>query len=48
VQYNHVRKDGSGIQPDIYIGTNYDALLKGVDYKMQVVMEMIQGKGIGN
>lgn len=48
VQYHHVPKDGRGIQPDIYIGTNYDALLKGVDYKMQVVMEMIREKGIGN
>ncbi len=42
VQYNHVPKDGRGIQPDIYIGTNYDAFLKGIDYKMQVVMEMIR------
>ncbi len=42
VQYNHVPKDGSGVQPDIYIGTNYDALLKGVDYKMKVVMDMIR------
>jgi C-terminal processing protease CtpA/Prc len=42
VQYHHVPKDGRGIQPDIYIGTNYDALLKGIDYKMQVVMEMIR------
>ncbi len=48
VQYNHVPKDGRGIQPDIYIGTNYDALLKGVDYKMKVVMEMIRAKGIWN
>ena len=35
------------LHPDIYIGTNYDALLKGVDYKMQVVMEMIREKGSG-
>jgi hypothetical protein len=42
VQYNHAPKDGRGIQPDIYIGTNYDALVKGVDYKMQAVMEMIR------
>ena len=42
VQYNHVPKDGRGVQPDIYLGTNYDALLKGIDYKMQVVMEMIR------
>lgn len=42
VQYNHVPKDGRGIQPDIYIPTNYKAFLNGVDYKMQVVMEMIK------
>lgn len=44
VQYNHVIKDGSGIKPDIFIGTNYKALLQGVDYKMQYVMEMIRAK----
>lgn len=50
VQYRHVPKDGRGVQPDIYIGTNYDALLKSVDYKMKVVMEMISKKqrAIGN
>ena len=48
VQYHHVPKNGRGISPDIYIGTNYDALLKGVDYKMQVVMEMIRKRGVGN
>ena len=42
VQYKHVLKDGHGVVPDIYIGTNYDALLKGYDKKMQVVMEMIK------
>lgn len=48
VQYKHVAKDGRGIQPDIYISTNYDALLKGVDYKMQVVMDMIKEKAVRN
>lgn len=49
VQYKHVPKDGRGVMPDIYIGTSYEALLKGYDKKMQVVMEMIKGKkGIGN
>ena len=42
VQYHHAPKDGRGVPPDIYIGTNYEALLKGVDKKMQVVMEMIR------
>jgi hypothetical protein len=44
VQYKHVPKDGRGIQPDIYIGTNYNALLKGFDYKMKFVMNMINNK----
>ena len=41
VQYNHVPKTGTGITPDIYIGTNYAALLHGIDYKMKVVKEII-------
>jgi C-terminal processing protease CtpA/Prc len=45
VQYNHVPIKGTGIIPDIYIPTNYDALLKGYDKKMQVVKEMINKKG---
>jgi Peptidase family S41 len=48
VQYNHVPKNGKGVQPDMYIGTNYEALLKNVDYKMKVVMEMIKAKNAGN
>jgi C-terminal processing protease CtpA/Prc len=49
VQYSHVPKDGHGVMPDIYIGTSYDALMKGYDKKLQVVMEMIKSKkGIGN
>jgi len=47
VQYKHAPKDGRGIPPDIYIGTNYDALLKGVDYKMKFVMDMIKAKKAG-
>lgn len=47
VQYHHEPKDGRGIRPDIYIGTNYDAFLKNVDYKMNVVMEMIRSKNEG-
>ena len=47
VQYNHVPKDGRGIQPDIYIGTNYNALLKGFDYKMKFVIDMIKAKRAG-
>ena len=44
VQYKHVAKDGHGIMPDIYIGTNYEALVKGFDKKMQVVMGIIKAK----
>ncbi len=46
VQYHHVPKDGHGVMPDIYIGTSYDALIKGYDKKMQVVMDMIKGKRV--
>lgn len=41
VQYNHPPVKGTGIPPDIYIGTNYDALLKGYDKKMEEVIKMI-------
>ena len=44
VQYKHVAKDRHGIMPDIYIGTNYEALVKGFDKKMQVVMGIIKAK----
>jgi C-terminal processing protease CtpA/Prc len=44
VQYKHVPKNGLGVPPDIFIGTSYDALIKGYDKKMQVVMEMIKAK----
>lgn len=44
VQNNHGEKDGRGVQPDIYIGTSYEALIKGYDKKMQVVMDMISNK----
>ena len=42
VQYNHVPKNGLGVMPDIYVSTNYEALVKGFDKKMRVVMEMIK------
>ena len=42
VQYHHVPKDGHGVMPDIYVPPNYDALMKGVDRKMEVVMELIK------
>ncbi len=48
VQFNHVPKNGLGVMPDIYIGTNYEALVKGFDKKMQVVMELIKQKNAMN
>ncbi|HNH21217.1 MAG TPA: hypothetical protein PLY26_03680, partial [Ferruginibacter sp.] len=42
VQYNHVAKDGRGVVPDMYIGTDYNALLKNIDKKMMVVMQWIR------
>ncbi|WP_255153509.1 S41 family peptidase [Ferruginibacter sp. HRS2-29] len=41
VQYKHVPKTGTGIIPDIYVGTSYEALLRGYDKKMEVVRKMI-------
>ena len=41
VQFNHVPKNGTGVVPDWYIGTSYDALIKGYDHKMKEVREHI-------
>ncbi|MBK7434230.1 MAG: hypothetical protein IPI66_10230 [Chitinophagaceae bacterium] len=41
-------KNGLGVMPDVYIGTSYEALVKGYDKKMKVVMEMIKGKAAGS
>ncbi len=41
VQYNHVLKTGTGVPPDWYIGTSYDALKKGYDFKMKEVVKKI-------
>ncbi len=41
VQFNHVPKTGTGIIPDIFVGTDYESLIKGVDYKMKVTKELI-------
>jgi hypothetical protein len=49
IQYHHAPKDGRGIPPDILLPTNYNALVKGIDYKMKFVLDMIKAKrGIGN
>ena len=44
VQYNHISVKGTGIIPDIYVPTSYDALLKSYDKKMQVVRTLIYDK----
>jgi C-terminal processing protease CtpA/Prc len=46
VQSNHMIKNGRGIQPDIYVGTSYEALLNNYDKKMRVVMEIIKQKAV--
>ena len=42
IQYRHVPQNGQGIKPDIEVGTDYEALKKGIDKKMEVVMDMIK------
>lgn len=44
VQYNHVEKTGSGIIPDIIIPPGYEALMKGIDRKMETVKELINSE----
>ncbi len=42
VQYKHIPEKGKGIMPDIYIPTNYQALVNGIDKKMEIVKELIK------
>ena len=44
IQYQHGNKTGTGIIPDMYIGTSYDALLKGYDKKMKEIKQMIMAQ----
>jgi C-terminal processing protease CtpA/Prc len=44
VQYKHVPQNGLGVMPDVYVPPNYEAFMKGVDKKLQVVMELIKAK----
>ncbi len=46
VQYNHVPKNGTGVMPDWFIGTSYEALLKGEDYKMKELRNYIFKKAV--
>lgn len=41
VQYNHIAEKGIGVQPDIYIPTSYEALIKGQDQKMEILKRII-------
>ena len=41
VQFGHVEKKGTGVPPDVYIGTNWRDILKRVDTKVKVVKEII-------
>lgn len=41
VQYNHIPKNGRGVVPDIYIPPTVEGVRKGIDRKMEMVMEMI-------
>lgn len=42
VQYCHVPKDGKGVMPDFFIGTDYPSLLHNQDHKMEVIKKMIE------
>jgi len=42
VQYQHVAKDGSGVMPDIYVPPTVENVRKGIDGKMQKVLELIK------
>lgn len=41
VMNKNLPHDGKGVLPDVYIGTNIDAIRKGEDYKMEKVKQMI-------
>jgi len=41
VQYRHVPEKGTGVMPDVYVPTNYDALKNGIDQKMEMVKQLI-------
>lgn len=42
VQFNHIEMKGTGVIPDIYIGTNSQDILNRIDTKVKVVTEMIK------
>jgi len=44
VQYRHPAEKGGGIMPDIYVGPDYGALIRGADGKMEAVKKIIAEK----
>ncbi|MDQ2719240.1 MAG: S41 family peptidase [Bacteroidota bacterium] len=42
VQYQHIAIKGTGVLPDVYIGTNWRDVLNGVDTKIKTVKRMIE------
>ena len=44
VQYQHVTKKGTGVEPDIYIGPTVEASRKDIDRKMEAVKDIIKNK----
>ena len=44
VQYQHVSKKGTGVEPDIYIGPTVEASKKDIDRKMEAVKDLIKNK----
>ena len=44
VQYRHVSQKGTGVIPDVYIGPNWQDILKGTDTKLEAVKKMINEK----
>ncbi|MES2893569.1 MAG: S41 family peptidase [Bacteroidota bacterium] len=44
VQYNHVPKDGRGVEPDIFIPPTVEGVRQNIDRKMEQVKLLISGK----
>lgn len=42
VQFNHIAQKGTGVMPDVFVPTDYNALLNNEDKKMKVVLELIK------
>jgi C-terminal processing protease CtpA/Prc len=42
VQYQHVATKGTGVLPEFFVPTDYNAILNNYDKKMQVAYQLIQ------